>query len=152
MKKSILGTNIVTQIGILVEDIDKTAQDYADFFGVDKPPISITGKYDEALTAYMGEPTKARTKQAFFDIGPNIQIELLEPDHEPSTWRHDLDKNGEGVHHIAFNIEGMEEKISLLEDKGMKLLQKGQWDTGRYAYMDSSKPLKLLLELLEFDK
>jgi hypothetical protein len=30
MEKNILGTNVVTQIGILVNDIEKTAQDYAD--------------------------------------------------------------------------------------------------------------------------
>lgn len=151
MKESMFGTTIVTQIGILVEDIEKTAQDYADFFGVPKPEIGITGVYDEALTEYKGEPTKARTKQAFFDIGPNIQIELLEPDHEPSTWRHDLDTNGEGMHHIALNIEGMQEKVEIGLDAGFKLLQKGQWDTGRYAYLDAKDKLKLTLELLEFD-
>ena len=105
--------------------------------------------YDEALTQYMGKPTMARTKQAFFDVGPHIQIELLEPDHEPSTWRHDLDENGEGVHHIAFDIDGMEEKIRLCGEKGMPLLQRGQWATGRYAYIDGNEKLKLVLELLE---
>lgn len=149
MGNPILGTNLVTQIGILVNDIEKTAQDYADFFGVAKPPISCTGVYDEALTQYMGKPTLARTKQAFFDIGPHIQIELLEPDQEPSTWRHDLDENGEGVHHIAFDIDGMEEKIQLCAGKGMPLLQRGQWATGSYAYIDGNEKLKLVLELLE---
>ena len=149
MSNPILGTSVVTQIGILVTDIEKTAQDYADFFGVEKPPISMTGAYDDALTNYLGKPTKARTKQAFFDIGPNIQIELLEPDHEPSTWRHDLDENGEGVHHIAFNIDGMKEKIEICAKSGMPLLQTGQWATGSYAYIDANKPLKLVLELLE---
>lgn len=150
MSKGILGTNVVTQIGILVNDIDKAAQDYADFFGVPKPPISITGEYDDAKTNYRGNPTKARTKQAFFNIGPNIDIELLEPDHEPSTWREDLDKNGEGVHHIAFNIEGMEDKIQICAKNGHPLVQRGQWATGQYAYMDANEKLKVLLELLEF--
>lgn len=152
MATPIFGTNLCTQIGILVHDIEKAAQDYADFFGVPKPPIGITGEYNNAKTEYLGQPTLARTKQAFFDIGPNIQIELLEPDHEPSTWRRDLDQNGEGVHHIAFNIEGMQKNIEIGVKSGMKLLQKGQWDTGRYAYLDAVDTLKLTLELLEFDK
>ncbi len=151
MAESWLGTDIVTQIGILVNDIDATAQAYADFLGVPKPPIGMTGPYEESNAQYLGNPTPARTKQAFFTIGPNIEIELLEPDHEPSTWRHDLDTKGEGVHHIAFNIKGMKEKIQLCVDKGLPLLQTGEWATGRYAYLDATKPLKVLIELLEHD-
>lgn len=151
MDNSWLGTEIVTQIGILVNDIEATAQAYADFLGVPKPPIGMTGPCEEAHTQYLGEPTTARTKQAFFDIGPNIQIELLEPDRAPSTWRHDLDAKGEGVHHIAFNIKGMKEKIQFCVDKGLPLLQTGEWATGRYAYLDATKPLKVLIELLEHD-
>ncbi|MDR2932653.1 MAG: VOC family protein [Oscillospiraceae bacterium] len=151
MGQPLLGSEIVIQIGILVHDIDKTSQDYATFFGVEKPPVGMTGVYEDAKTTYMGEPSKARTKQAFFDVGPNIQIELLEPDHEPSTWRHDLDTKGEGVHHIAFKVKGMKQNIALCEGAGMKLLQTGEWATGRYAYMDATPSLKTIIELLEFD-
>lgn len=66
MEKNILGTNIVTQVGILVHDIEKTSQAYADFLGVEKPDYIVTGTYDEALTEYMGKPSKARSKLAFF--------------------------------------------------------------------------------------
>lgn len=152
MDQSWLGTNIVTQIGILVNDIEATAQAYADFLGVPVPPIGITGPYEESNARYLGKPTHARAKQAFFTIGPNIEIELLEPDREPSTWRRDLDAKGEGVHHIAFNVKGMREKIQLCADRGLPLLQTGEWATGRYAYMDATKPLKVLIELLEFDE
>ena len=37
MDKSILGTRIVTQVGILVNDIEKSCQDFADFLGVENP-------------------------------------------------------------------------------------------------------------------
>lgn len=150
MKESLLGTSLVTQIGILVHDIDQSAQEFADFFGVEKPRIGMTGEYDNAKTEYMGSPSPARTKQAFFDIGPNIQIELLEPDKEPSTWRHDLDTKGEGFHHIAFVIPDMAKGVKACQVSGMQLLQKGQWDTGSYSYMDASKTLKMTLELLNF--
>jgi hypothetical protein len=45
----------------------------------------------------------------------SLELELLEPDHHPSTWRESLDKNGEGPHHIAFVVEGMNEKIAMLQ-------------------------------------
>lgn len=152
MEKNILGTNVVTQLGILVKDIEKTAQDYADLLGVEKPEIYMTATPDIAKTVYMGNDTPARTKQAFFHVGPNVDIELLEPDHEPSTWRHDLDAYGEGVHHIAFVINGMRKVVETFERNGMKEIQRGEWIGGRYSYLDAKDTLKLTLELLEIDK
>lgn len=151
MDKGILGTQLVTQIGILVNDIEETSQKYADFLGMDKPAIIVTDTYENARTEYRGKPVAARAKLAFFKVGQNLDIELIEPDHEPSTWRESLDKNGESVHHIAFFINGMKEKILKLEGNNMPLLQKGEYKGGRYAYMDSVKDLKVILELLEND-
>ncbi|MCT2537887.1 VOC family protein [Aquibacillus koreensis] len=150
MEKNVLGTNVIAQIGILVHDIEKTAQVYADFFGVEKPAIELTGTLEEAQTNYNGDSTEARAKLAFFDMG-STQLELIEPDEHPSTWREALDANGEGVHHIAFVIEGMKEKIKVLEANGMPLQQTGEYPGGRYAYIDTVKDLKVLTELLEND-
>lgn len=150
MGKSLLDTEVITQIGILVHDIEKTAQKIADFFGVEKPPIQLTGPREEALTEYNGEPSEARAKLAFFRMG-QVDLELIEPDHHPSTWRDHLDKHGEGVHHIAFQIKGMKEKLQVLADKGYPLQQKGEYTGGRYAYVDTTADLKVLIELLEND-
>jgi methylmalonyl-CoA/ethylmalonyl-CoA epimerase len=132
MKSNILGTKLITQLGILVHDIEKTSQAYAQFFGVEKPQCTITDEVDKAQTQYRGQPSDARAKLAFFDMG-SLQLELIEPDHNPSTWRESLNKNGEGPHHIAFIIKGMKEKIVVLERDGMPLLQKGEYSGGRYA-------------------
>ena len=78
-------------------------------------------------------------------------MELIEPDHNASTWRESLDKNGEGLHHIAFVVEGLNEKVTALERKGMPLLQKGEYTGGRYAYIDTLRDLKVIIELLEND-
>ncbi|MGG4032706.1 VOC family protein [Paenibacillus cisolokensis] len=151
MKTSLLGTKTITQIGILVHDIEKTGQAYAEFFGVEKPQIIVTDAPDIARTEYRGERSEARAKLAFFDMG-SLQLELIEPDRNPSTWREHLDKYGEGPHHIAFVVDGMKEKISLMEGRGMPLLQKGEYTGGRYAYLDSSRELKVIIELLENDR
>jgi 4-hydroxyphenylpyruvate dioxygenase-like putative hemolysin len=148
---SILGTKFITQIGILVHDIEKTSREYADFFGVEKPQWSITDSVDNAQTQYRGKRSEARAKLAFFDMG-SLQLELIEPDHNPSTWRESLDKNGEGPHHIAFEIEGMKDKIAVLRHNQMPLLQKGEYTGGRYAYIDTLRDLKVVIELLENDK
>lgn len=151
MEKNMLGNNFITQIGILVHDIEKTSQAYADFFGVDKPEWSLTDTVDRAQTEYRNQSTEARARLAFFNMG-SLQLELIEPDHNPSTWREYLDEHGEGPHHIAFVINGMKEKVTLMEKNQMPLLQKGEYTGGRYAYMDTFKDLKIILELLENDE
>jgi 4-hydroxyphenylpyruvate dioxygenase-like putative hemolysin len=150
MGNHILGTKLITQIGILVHDIEKTSEAYAQFFGIEKPEWSITDELDKAQTEYRGKRTQARAKMAFFDMG-SLQLELIEPDHNPSTWRESLDKNGEGPHHVAFVVKGIKEKIALLERNQMPLLQTGEYLGGRYAYIDTLENLKLIIELLEND-
>lgn len=151
MDNGILGTQLITQIGIIVNDIEKVSASYAKFFGIEQPLWFWTDTVDLAQTEFNGELSEARAKLAFFDCG-QLQIELIEPDHNPSTWREFLDKEGEGVHHIAFSIKGMKEKIELLHSKNMPLIQKGEFTGGRYAYIDTFSELKVLTELLENDK
>ena len=69
MQKGILGTNIVTQIGIVVNDVEKTAQAFADFLGVDNPGWSLTDTIDKTQGEYNGKPCPARAKLAFFHVG-----------------------------------------------------------------------------------
>jgi hypothetical protein len=151
VKKGILGSQVVTQVGILVHDIEKTAQVYADFLGVAKPNIVITDTVDKTQAKYRGSPTPARAKLAFFKVGQTLELELIQPDDEPSTWREDLNRKGEGVHHIAFEIRGMKEKVAELQKENMPLLQTGEYTGGRYAYFDATRDLKVIIELLEHD-
>lgn len=151
MTNPLLGNEVITQVGILVNDIEKTSKVYAEFFGVEPPDIRQTDIMEKAQTKYLGQPTTAQAKLAFFQVGPQLQLELIEPDQNPSTWRHDLDKNGEGFHHIAFNIKGMRHMIDKLDGFGLPLLQTGEYTGGRYAYIDGTDKLKLVLELLEND-
>lgn len=144
----IFGQGNVVQVGIVVKDIEKAAAAYADFLGVAVPQWFWTDTEDKAHTEFKGKPSPARAKLAFIEL-KNITIELIEPDQNPSTWREFLDAEGEGVHHIAFEIKGMEDKMAQLEKKGMPLLQKGDYEGGRYAYIDGTAKLGLILELLE---
>ena len=151
MKKNILGTKVVTQVGLLVHDIETAAQAWADFLGVEKPQIRTTDPLEKSQAKHKGQPTPARAKLAFFDIGPGIQLELIQPDNEKSTWREDLNRRGEGFHHLAFNIKGMKDKVAALGQDGVPLVQSGEYTGGRYAYMDAVKDLKVTIELLEND-
>jgi hypothetical protein len=144
----ILGSDVICQVGLIVRDVERSARVYADLFGVDVPGWSLTGPENEANTRYRGEPTQARAKLVFFQLG-SVSLELIEPVGGPSTWQEFLDAHGEGVHHIAFFIRGMDEQVSILERKGMPSVQRGDYTGGRYAYIDSAPQLAVMLELLE---
>ncbi len=150
MSGKIYGSTAITQVGIVVRDIEKTSEAYARAFGIEKPKWSWTEGYDKARTEFRGEPSTARSKLAFMRFGA-LDIELIEPDEGPSTWREFLDEHGEGVHHIAFAIEGMKDHIEIADLAGMPLVQKGEFEGGRYAYLDASSDLKVVIELLESD-
>jgi catechol 2,3-dioxygenase-like lactoylglutathione lyase family enzyme len=145
-----LSTDTVVQIGLIVRDVEATAQAYAELLGVEAPQWLLTGPEAQAHTRYRGAPTEARAKLAFFRLG-NLQLELIEPVGGPSTWREFLEAHGEGVHHIAFEVEHMQDQVAALAADGMPLVQRGDYTGGRYAYIDSSEQLKVILELLEDD-
>jgi len=151
MSKSILGTHIVTQIGLIVKDVDVTKKKFAEFLGVDEPNAFWTDDIEKTQSEFIGKPCLAKAKLAFFKVGETLDIELIQPDEHPSVWRNFLEEKGEGVHHIAFQIKGMKEKVSALGKVGMTLIQKGEFTGGRYAYIDSMGDLKVLLELCESD-
>lgn len=152
MEKQPLETGRVAQIGIIVKDIEKTAKAYADFLGLPMPAISQTDGIEVTQAVYNGQPCEATAKLAFFNVGEGIDIELIQPDEKPSTWREFLDAKGEGVHHIAFWIKDTKGKTKKLATMGMPTVQTGEWGTGRYAYVDALEPLKLIIETLENDE
>lgn len=152
----LLGTQEMVQVGYIVKDIDAVKKKYADFLGVPVPPtMDGTGgeaRFSVTQTKYMGNSgPKINAKLAFFHVGGAMDIELIEPNEEDSMWRDFLDRHGEGMQHIAFVVDDIDEKIKLCEEFGMKLLQKGNFEAGdgRYAYMDAADTLKTVVELLE---
>jgi methylmalonyl-CoA/ethylmalonyl-CoA epimerase len=143
-----LGNRRVTQIGIMVKDIEQSVEIYSNIFGVEKPPVIITADYDQARTTFKGEASHAKAKLAFFNMG-QVQIELIEPIGEPSTWKQHFDHNGQTVHHIAFVVPDTDKAVEYLREKGMTVDQQGDYTGGRYTYIDSVPQLGVALELLE---
>ncbi len=141
-------SNIITQVGLVVKDIEKSIDAYCEVFQLPRPAVILTDEYEKAKTNYRGQPSLAQAKLAFFDFG-QVQVELIEPVGSPSTWQEVLDGKGEGIHHIAFQIKGTDQVVAYLEGKGIPLVQQGQYTGGMYSYMDATQKLGLVLELLE---
>jgi catechol 2,3-dioxygenase-like lactoylglutathione lyase family enzyme len=146
-----LDSNVIVQIGLIVRDAAKTAQRYADVFGIPVPEVVMIADDPIANTQFRGGASTAKGRAAFFDLGP-VQMELIEPIGAPSTWEEFLRTKGEGIHHIAVRTRDLGEAGKFLASKGMVTIQSGAWIGGQYAYIDCSGQLGTILELLHFDQ
>lgn len=150
MASSSLGNNKVMQVGMIVENIADAVQAWSRLLGVEPPNIVITDSFDVSNAHYQGKPTPAQAKLAFFDLG-QVTLELIEPIGEPSTWNDQLSAHGSSLHHIAFQIKGMADHVDGLAKHGLQLIQRGEYQGGRYAYLDGQKKFGTVIELLEND-
>ena len=141
------GKGEVTQIGFVVKNIEKASEKWASILGFSEiPKPIITDEFEKANTHFEGKPSRAQAKLAFFRM-ENITIELIEPIGKQSTWYEHLKKYGEGVHHIAFGVEGMTENENELKKNGGVVLQKGDFTGGSYSYVDMPE-VGVIFELL----
>ena len=72
----------------------------------------------------------------------------VEPVGSPSVWQEVLDAKGECVHHIAFHVKDMDQSLAQLDAAGNPTVQRGDFPGGSYGYVDSTKQLGVVLELL----
>lgn len=146
--------NMVTQIAILTPDIEKSKESWERFLGITDRPITESYDYERTHATYHGEPLHGRIRQVCFAFD-NIELELIQPIGDtPSYWKECLDKNGPGVHHISFAVKNLDSCIEECEALGLSLQQKGSWPReswpgGKYAYVDGTNSLHVVLELLE---
>lgn len=146
----ILGNNEINQIAFVVHDIEKVSEAYAKLLGIKKPNWFLTGTSDISKVVFRSAPTESRSKLVFINTD-GVQIELIEPDANPGTMREFLDTVGEGIHHMAFDVESMKDGLKNMTDHGFPVLQTREFTSseGRYAYVDCFDRYKTLVELLE---
>jgi catechol 2,3-dioxygenase-like lactoylglutathione lyase family enzyme len=148
MSETSLGSTTVAQIAIVVKDIEAASRRYSEIFGLPVPNVIVTAPGDEVHQTYRGKPSNAQAKLAFFNLG-QVQLELIEPMGGESIWQEVLDRKGEGPHHIAFWVEGMQKSVDFLKSHHAPMVQRGDMGEGQYAYFDSEDSLGIALELLE---
>lgn len=97
----------IEHIGIAVKDIKSSNLLFEKLFG--KAP------YKEEKVASEG------VKTSFFMNGPN-KIELLEATNPESPIAKFIEKKGEGIHHIAFDVENIDDEVERLKKEGFVLI------------------------------
>lgn len=90
-------------------------------------------------------------KTAFLQIGES-KIELLEALNIESPIAKYLDKRGPGIHHIAFDVENIEEEIKRLSENGFTLIHqspKDGADNKLIAFLHPKSTESILVELCQ---
>lgn len=98
------------QINIVVADIELAAEKWAEILGIEKPEIYVNHLEGNEHYTYRGEPISCDLKVANIDMG-NFVLELHQPIGGPSSFQEFLDKHGNGVHHIGFEVGSDRDKV-----------------------------------------
>jgi methylmalonyl-CoA/ethylmalonyl-CoA epimerase len=136
------------QIGFVAKDAGRIARKLSEITGLKPGEPILTDGFEKARTTFRGQPSSARAKLIFFNMG-QVSIEIIEPIGGPSTWSEFLAKHGDGVHHIAFTVKSAKDSADGLAAHGIPPVQSGVFEGGSYIYSDGEKDLGVILELLD---
>ncbi|MFC5587782.1 VOC family protein [Sporosarcina soli] len=137
-----------TQIAFVVEDIDESAARFGELLDLKIPPKIKSEAPEVTQVAYKGKATEADAVFMSFKT-PTLEVELIQPRESPSIWKDHLEKYGEGIHHIALELDNLEERLPGFQKKGFDVIQQGKDWHGKYAYLDTKEEFKVTIKLLE---
>ncbi|RLD85421.1 MAG: methylmalonyl-CoA epimerase [Bacteroidetes bacterium] len=99
----------IEHIGIAVKSLDEAIPYYENVLGLKCYAIE--------------EVADQKVKTAFFKAG-QTKLELLEPTDPESPVAKFIEKRGEGIHHLAFTVDGVEQALEEVAEKGVRLIDK----------------------------
>lgn len=131
----------VNHIGIAVKDIEQSLKIYRDLLGL------------ELEGTHTVEEQKVIT--AFFPVG-ETHIELVQPTEGNVGVANFIEKRGEGVHHICFEVDDIEAALKQLKERGAKLIDETPraLDDGKkkMAFLHPKSTGGVLIELYQICK
>ncbi len=127
----------IDHLGIAVNSIEEAKKLFQDTLGLE----------------FEGTETVAEQKvtTAFFPVGDS-EVELLESTAPDGPIAKYLEKRGEGIQHIAFRVENIEEALAELKEKGIRLIdEKPRMGAGgaKIAFLHPKATHGVLIELSE---
>ena len=99
----------IEHLGIAVKDLNKSNQLFKKLLG--EQSYKTEAVDSESVTT------------SFFKVGDQ-KIELLEASEPNSTIARFIERRGEGMHHLAFHVENIDEEIERLEKEGFEFVSK----------------------------
>lgn len=130
----------ISHIGIAVESLDEQIIYYRDILG-------LTFSGTEVVQ-------DQKVKVAFFDVG-DTRIELLEATDEESPIAKFIAKKGQGVHHMAYQVNDCQLAINTMDEKGLRLIDTEPRNGAgghKIAFLHPRSTFGILTELTEEHK
>ena len=130
----------IEHIGIAVKNLDESNALFKKLFG--KEHYKVEKVESEAVST------------AFFLLG-DTKIELLEASSENSAIGKFIEKKGEGIHHIAYEVDNIDEEMARLKSEGFELIHqqpKDGADNKRICFLHPKSTNGVLVELCEEKK
>jgi methylmalonyl-CoA/ethylmalonyl-CoA epimerase len=127
-------------IGIAVKNLDESNALFAKLLG--KPHYKVEEVESEGV------------RTSFFEVG-GIKIELLEATRADSPIAKFIEKRGEGIHHLAFDADPVEDKMKSLSELGFSLLTdrpKSGADNKEIVFLHPKTTNGVLIELCQEKK
>lgn len=124
---------------IAVRDIEDTLRFYQGVFGVDGAEVE--------------EVEDQGVRAALINVGDS-QIEFIQPTDRTGGVARFIERRGEGMHHICFEVDDLPRKLKLLADNGMELIDTvpRRGVSGMVAFIHPRSTRGVLIELVERDR
>jgi methylmalonyl-CoA/ethylmalonyl-CoA epimerase len=127
----------IDHLGIAVHSIEEAKKLFQDTLGL---------KFEGSETV-----AEQKVTTAFFPVGDS-EVELLESTAPDGPIAKYLEKRGEGIQHIAFRVENIEEALAELKEKGIRLIdEKPRLGAGgaKIAFLHPKSTHGVLIEISE---
>lgn len=140
--------NKINHIGIVVEDADEACERYGKIYGIDKwYELDIND-----LDLWYKDKKRDCEIKLYFGGKGLTKIELIETHGQDNAYTSFLKRQGEGMHHVMYNVRNLEKAILSLEQDGMMVIQHATFKSAganvRFAYM-GWKEEGVVIELVE---
>jgi methylmalonyl-CoA/ethylmalonyl-CoA epimerase len=124
-------------VGIVVKDAGKVIEGLKPL-GIDpfKPFDRTSMPPAIGAPLYRGKPLLGVGCNAFVAKIGGIELELIEPVENGTPWAEFLDNRGEGIEHIAFAEDDLENEVARFTKNGATILLDTKWQRGGSVYLD----------------
>lgn len=130
----------IAHLGIAVKDLEAAKSFYEDVLG-----LACSG--EEVVPSQ-------KVKTAFIPAG-DVNIELLESTDPDGPIAKAIEKRGEGVHHVAYEVDDIEAALADMKAKGVRLIDeepRAGAHGARIAFIHPKASLGVLVELCEYPR
>ena len=92
-----------------------------------------------------------KVSEAVFKIGKGAEIDFLEPTGPESAVAKYLEKRGEGLHHVALEVDNIDKELKAMEEKGIQLIDKEgrEGAAGQIGFLHPKSLSGVMIELVQ---